>query len=154
MATCTFIITEAVGKKKAKTCPKKEFKNGLCVDHVPKAPKVDAPVYTVVLGRVGGATVVNSTFASLAESSTPSANYKQRIEHLRGAGPRSGGEESVHGISCLHDTQPSNNVTVWYSWSGAAMTVWGLGGHTGGSGAGNDKYDMVWCDGKSKTWSR
>jgi hypothetical protein len=34
------------------------------------------------------------------------------------------------------------------------MTVWGLGSHKGGSGAGNKKYTMTWFDGTSKNWTR
>ena len=154
MSKCTFVIAEAEGRKKAKTCPKKAFLNDLCTDHQPKAPKADASVYTVMLARAEGATAPNSTFAALAGSSKPTENYKQRIEHLRTSGPRTGGEESVHGVSCLHDTQPSNNVTVWFSWSDKTLTIWGLGSHSGGSGAGNDSYTMVWFDGKNKSWSR
>lgn len=136
-------------------CKKKAFADGdFCTTHRPKPPTADKPVYTVVLGRANGATAANTTFANLAESSTSADPYKQRIEHLRAAGPASGGEENVHGIACLHDTQPSNNVTVWYSWQGEAMTVWGLGSHSGGSGAGNDKYTMTWFDGTSKNWTR
>ena len=135
-------------------CKKKEFKDGYCASHLPKPKKADAPVYTVALGRVRGATEVNATFASTAESTAASAPYKNRIEHLRSLGPASGGEESVHGISCLHDTQKANNCTVWYSWQGNAMTVWGLGSHSGGSGAGNKKYTMLWCDGTNKNWTR
>jgi len=135
-------------------CNKKEFKDGLCTAHMPKAAKVDAPVYTVVLGRAQGALAANVGFAALAASSTPSDPYQQRIEALRGSGPKTGGEEIVHGVSCLHDTQKANNVTVWYSWSGNAMTVWGLGSHAGGSGAGNKKYSMTWFDGTNKSWTR
>lgn len=138
----------------AEGCKKKPFKDGLCTTHMPKAPKADKPTYTVVLARASDATKVNTTFAALAASAKPAQPYKQRIEHLRTTGPASGGEEDVHGISCLHDTQPSNNITVWYSWQGNAMTVWGLGSHTGGSGSGNDKYAMLWYDGTNKTWSR
>ena len=143
MATCSF-----------KDCNKKAFKEGLCTVHMPKAPKADKPIYTVVVGRTQGAASANTAFAALTGSSTPAEPYKQRIEHLLAAGPASGGEENVHGIACLHDTQPSNNVTVWYSWQGSAMTVWGLGSHAGGSGAGNDKYAMTWFDGTSKSWNR
>jgi hypothetical protein len=135
-------------------CKKTAFKDGLCTVHMPKAPKSDAPVYTVVLGRSKGSTSPNSSFASLAESKTPSQPYKNRIEHLRASGPNSGGEEQVHGVACLHDTQKANNVTVWYSWMGKAMTVWGLGSHSGGSGAGNAKYAMLWFDGTNKSWTR
>ena len=137
-----------------KGCKKKEFKDGFCTAHMPKPASSGSPIYTLVLGRTKGMKAVNATFATAAASKTKSEPYAQRIEHLRTSGPSSGGEESVHGISCLHDTQPSNNVTVWYSWQGNAMTVWGLGSHAGGSGAGNNKYSMLWCDGTNKTWTR
>jgi hypothetical protein len=135
-------------------CKKKPFKDGLCTVHMPKAPKADAPVYTWRPGLAKGALKPDAGFSKSCESDTPSEPYQKRIEHLRLAGPSNGGAEMVHGISCLHDTQASNNVTVWYSWQGNEMTVWGLGSHSGGSGAGNDSYSMLWCDGKSKSWTR
>ena len=137
-----------------KGCKKKEFKDGLCTTHMVKTSAADKPVYTFVVGCAEGATSPNSTFAAMTKLSSSATPYKQRIEHLRGNGPASGGEENVHGIACLHDTQPSNNCTIWYSWQGNAMTVWGLGNHTGGSGAGNNKYTMTWFDGTSKNWTR
>lgn len=60
----------------------------------------------------------------------------------------------MHGMMSNHLTQPSNNCTVWYSWRDKVLTVWGLGSHTGGSGAGNRRYAMTWCDGTSKNWTR
>lgn len=137
-----------------KGCKKKDFKDGLCTTHMVKAPTASATVYTMVLARAQGALAPNGAFAGLAASATKGSNYKQRIEAIRSAGPVHGGEETVHGVSCLHDTQPSNNMTVWFSWQGNAMTVWGLGNHKGGSGAGNDKYSMTWFDGTNKNWSR
>lgn len=135
-------------------CKRKAFRDGLCTDHMPKPKKADAPVYTFELARAKGATSPDSTFAALAESDTSADPYKRRIEHLLATGPRRGGEELVHQVSCLHDTQPSNNCTVWFSWSGNAMTVWGLGSHSGGSGAGNNSYTMTWFDGTNKSWTR
>jgi len=148
MTTCSFA-----------NCKKKPYKDGLCTNHIPKAKAVSATVHTVALARADGATDVNAAFASLAASQTQAAPYQQRIEAIRSSGPTRGGEENVHDVLCLHDTQPSNNITVWYSWSGngesgSAMTVWGLGSHKGGSGAGNKKYTMTWFDGTSKNWTR
>lgn len=143
MATCSF-----------KGCKKKEFKDGLCSVHMKKLPTAEAVVYSMVLGRAQGAVSVNETFAAKAALDTSNDPYKQRIEYLRSDGPSSGGEELVHGISCLHDTQKANNVTVWFSWNQNTITIWGLGSHSGGSGAGNDKYTMTWFDGTSKNWTR
>src|SRR5262249_43563477 len=134
-------------------CKKKEIKDGFCKDHLPKGPKAETPVYTVALARPESGKV-NESFATLANSDKKAQPYKQRIEFIRSNGSATGGEELVHEVSCLHDTQPSNNVTVWYSWKGNAMTVWGLGKHTGGEGAGNSKYSMLWYDGTNKTWTR
>jgi len=135
-------------------CKKKEFLEGLCSTHKPKSRTATSPVYTLSLAKAKGETSANAAFASLAASTEPSAPYKRRIEHLLSSGPVSGGEELVHNISCLHDTQKANNCTVWYSWSGTTLTVWGLGQHAGGSGAGNKKYSMTWYDGTSKKWTR
>ncbi|WP_295527038.1 hypothetical protein [uncultured Pseudacidovorax sp.] len=135
-------------------CSKKAFRDGLCTTHMPKAPAVDRPIYTWQPGLVKGLLKPNQTFMTLCEKDTPAEPYKRRIEHLRLNGPTGGSPELVHGILCLHDTQKANNVTVWYSWEGVAMTVWGLGSHSGGSGAGNRKYTMTWCDGTNKSWSR
>jgi hypothetical protein len=136
-------------------CKKKEFRDGFCSAHIPKAATAGAKVYTLCLARKESERNVNHGFAQLAAKSTPAEPYKQRIEHLRSSGPPGlGAEEYVHEIWCKHDTQKANNVTVWYSWGGDTMTVWGLGSHVGGSGAGNDKYGMLWYDGTSKNWQR
>ena len=124
-----------------------------CAKHRPKTV-TKVVTYTLFLARSNGATDPNTTFADLAASTKKTDPYAQRIEHLRGAGPKSGGAELVHSISCLHDTQPSNNKTVWYSWADTTITIWGLGNHTGGSGAGNNQYSMLWFDGTTKSWSR
>lgn len=143
-----------MGTCKFEKCNKKDFKDGFCSMHIPKPKAVDAVVYTLVLGRTNGGAPVNDAFAALSESSSHSDPYKQRIEVIRNAGPVIGGEENVHGVMCLHDTQKANNVSVWYSWNGNTLTVWGLGSHAGGSGAGNNKYAMLWFDGKNKNWTR
>jgi hypothetical protein len=145
MATCAF-----------ENCNRKAFRDGLCVDHMPKPKKAADPVCTVYLARPAGQTTPPPAFLALSRSATPAHPYKQRIEHLRQSGPVWGSPELVHDVECLHDTQPSNNVTVWYSWdrNQNVMTVWGLGSHSGGSGAGNDSYQMLWFDGTNKTWIR
>lgn len=135
-------------------CNKKDFQDGFCTVHMPKKAAVGATAYNMVLARAKGVNTVNVAFSALAATSTPNEPYKQRIEHLRSVGPSSGGEEMVHNVSCLHDTQKANNVTVWYSWSGNTITIWGLGSHSGGSGAGNKKYSMTWFDGTNKNWTR
>lgn len=144
MATC-----------KQADCNKKAFgTEDFCTTHRPKPASSSSPVYVVLLARASGSTKVNQTFESLANKKTPAEPYKQRIEHLRSTGPSNGSTENVHGVYCLHDTQKSNNVTVWYSWNENTITIWGLGSHTGGNGSGNDKYTMTWFDGTSKNWSR
>lgn len=132
-------------------CNRKEVKDGFCSTHLPKGKSAGAKVCTVALGRLKGMVAANASFAALADSDTQAAPYKRRIEHLRSSGPTLGQPELVHGIQCLHDTQPSNNKTVWYTWQGDTITIWGLGGHVG---KGNSSYDMLWCDGTNKTWKR
>lgn len=139
-----------------KPCKKKDFKDGMCSDHwrLAQAPVGPGAVYNFVFGAAVGA-AVNPQFLALGGSFRKGEEYGKRIQHLTSLGPASGGEEDVHGRQCLHDTQKSNNLSVWYSWSGNTMTVWGLGSHKGGDGAGNDSYVIsCWYDGTSKTWKR
>ena len=107
-----------------------------------------------VIGRSGGAVAVNATFADLCETDTPAQPYKRRIQHILSEGEVTTGAELVHGIMCKHLTQKSNNCTVWFSWNSKVLTIWGLGKHAGGNGAGNSSYTMTWCDGTNKTWTR
>lgn len=144
-----------MGTCKFDGCEKKEFREGLCTVHMKKKPAAAAAVPTLFLARAKGLKTVHAQFQALAASTSNSEPYANRIEHLMSSGPVSqGGAESVHGVLCLHDTQSANNCTVWYSWDNNQMTVWGLGSHSGGSGAGNDKYSMVWFDGTNKSWTR
>ncbi|HTV40748.1 MAG TPA: hypothetical protein VMF08_09245 [Candidatus Sulfotelmatobacter sp.] len=139
-------------------CKKKEFKEGYCADHFREAKakeaKPDKPVYSWKAGLIAGQTDPNDTFYNLCVSDTQDAPYLQRIEKLCSDGPQEAKQENVHGIPCLHDTQKGANVTIWYSWKGNIMTVWGLGSHSGGNGARNNNYQMTWYDGKSKNWDR
>ena len=127
---------------------------GLCVKHGGKVPVSSKAAYSVVLARAQGATQPDAGFASLAASRSKGSNWADWIDSVRDSGPSLGQKEMVHGVSCLHDTQKANNLTIWYNWDGSTMTVYGVGNHRGGSGAGNDQYEMTWFDGKSKTWSR
>lgn len=139
-------------------CMNVALKGGKCdsthlrADYPP--PPSGKRTFASLLACPAGATSPNDAFAALASSETPSNPYKRRIEAIESWGASSGGQEMVHGVACLHDTQKANNCTVWYSWKGDRMTVWGLGSHSGGSGAGNNKYSMTWYDGKSKNWTR
>jgi hypothetical protein len=127
-----------------------QYTDDVCAQ--PVAASVQA---NFVIGRSAGAVAADPTFAALCQSATPAEPFKQRIEHIRSSGPQgAGAAELVHNILCSHDTQASNNCTVWYSWNGTVLTIWGLGSHAGGSGAGNRKYTMTWCDGTSKKWTR
>ena len=87
MATCS-----------VKGCKKKPFQDGLCTDHMPKAKKADGPVYTWQAGLVNGALKPDDSFFVLCESSSASEPYKQRIEHLRQAGPQRGGGVRARAI--------------------------------------------------------
>lgn len=124
-------------------------------DDISAEPVAASAQRNYVIGRSAGAVAPNPTFAALCQSTTPAEPFQQRIEHIRSSGSQAAGAaELVHKILCSHDTQAANNCTVWYSWSGTVLTIWGLGSHTGGSGAGNSKYTMTWCDGTSKKWTR
>lgn len=112
-------------------------------------------INTLTLAHSLEQTAPNVTFAEVANSSVGAFPYKQRIKHLLDSGTNYNvGAELVHGVSCCHDTQPSNNCTVWFSWTGNSMKVYGLGSHVGGSGSGNRKYEMLWFDGTNKKWTR
>jgi hypothetical protein len=141
---------------KVTNCSKKEFQDGLCSIHyrerANQAPKAAPVAHNFALGRTGG--VVNVQFAALAACRTPPDHFALRIDSLTSEGSRHGGEEECHGVWCLHETQKGGNVTVWYSWIGNTMDVWGLGRHKGGDGAGNDSYEMLWFDGTNKNWTR
>ncbi len=139
-------------------CMNVAVKNGKCESSHRRADyRLPLPGTTTgrsLLACPQGSTTPNAQFAARAADTTGASPYKQRIEAIQSWGPQTAGAEMVHGISCLHDTQKANNVTVWYSWSDDQLTVWGLGSHTGGSGAGNRKYEMLWYDGTNKKWTR
>lgn len=148
---CQNVVPEDPNPKKRNPEAKKVERCG--TNHPDRNAAVNAG-NSFVLARSAGDVPVNSTFSAKAASASGAEPYSQRIAHILSCGTDNSGAEMVHGVRCSHATQPSNNCTVWFSWAGTMMTVWGLGSHRGGSGAGNAKYAMVWFDGTSKTWTR
>ncbi len=141
----------------AQGCKKKDFKDGLCSTHwtAAQGPRGPQATYNFVFAPGPGGGAPNAKLTALGASLKKGEEYAKRITHLTSLGPQAGGEEDVHGTICLHDTQKSNNLTVFFTWAGNTMTVHGLGGHKGGDGAGNDNYDIAcWKDGTKKSWKR
>ncbi len=90
----------------------------------------------------------NDKFAAACE------DYKDRFFALLARGGAEGKPEEIHSCLVYHDTQKSANRTVFFDWQGKKLRIFGVGEHSGGSGAGNNSYSFIWFDGKSKSYNR
>ncbi len=80
--------------------------------------------------------------------------YADRFFAILAQGPHGDRPETVHGCQIYHQTQKAANRTVFFDWQGDDLRIFGVGGHSGGDGAGNDSYSFTWFDGKNKNYNR
>ena len=106
------------------------------------------PDASVELVCANGATKPHEKFLAACE------DYSDRFFALLAKGHVGGTAEKIHNCMVYHDTQPRANRTVFYDWQGKSLRIFGVGSHSGGSGAGNDSYTFIWFDGKSKDYTR